>query len=136
MASATINGVSYSDGISLSYAATGKYCTSLSMSGPASERDYPSAPGISGTGIKDFGKRSQSASVTIEYILGSESAIHSAYNSDSNSMSVGTGGTCTLGGITWQACTVECGPLSQPKSVGFGNYRAVASISITRHRFN
>ncbi len=136
MASAAFTpGPTYTNGDSMKYETTGKYCTRLKIGGRVYKKDFIDAPGVNGCGTKNFGFREQPVEITVCYVNTSEANVLAAFESDMSS--VGSG-PCTLvaGGQTFQGCDVRFGTLEQVKSTGGGKYHASVTIEANRKRLS
>lgn len=129
--------MTYADGNGLVYGAAAKFLLSKHISGKGYERDFPTAPGVVGTGCKVFGFRHQVLALSMLYVNTTEALIDAAWDAD-----LATIGqlpvTVVISGVTYQACTIEgesC-KLMQARPAGAGYVKSEAALILTRRRLS
>ena len=136
MANAVINGVTWTDGATLSYITTGRYITDVRLGARRSETEEISAPGVDGYGTKDYGLREADIEIEAYYIDSSEANIITAWGADISGLPITF--AVTIGGVSQGTCRIlsEKSSLSQVRNCGRGAgiYRAAASITLRRLR--
>lgn len=141
MASATIDGTTWTDGTTLSYIVTGRYCTDARIGARKYDIEEISAPGLDGYGTKDYGARETEIQLEVYYLDTSETGIISSWISDTSGYAATGTFAVSIGGISQGTCRLvseKCN-LSQVRNCGRAAaggtiYRASAVLSLRRLR--
>ena len=138
MASATINGVTWTDGATLSYGTTGRYLTDVRLGAVRFDVEEITSPGLDGYGTKDYGRRDTDIQLEVYYVDSSEGNIITAWITDTSGLAEATVFTATIGGVDQGTCRLvsEKCSLSQPRNCGrvAAAFRASAVLVLRRLR--
>lgn len=109
---------------------------SIIVSAPEYKYDYPSTPGVNGTGSKNFGFRNQRVSLRVVYIDSSQAAVLEAYGTDMQILAAAPS-TLLLPSLTFDCCILNGSAtnITKVKMCGTSaNFMATATIVVDSKR--
>ena len=115
------------------YKSTGSFIRSIEAGEYEYEVDHPSAPGVDGSGSKNYGFRKQEVTIGVTYIAGSSNQCYKLADDDNFAIS-GITQDAVLGGVTMKAVWLLKFKTQTPRSTGLGTYRMNAEITIMATR--
>ena len=131
---ASIGSVDYDDETT-GYQTGGAWVRSVEFGEAEYEVDFPSAPGVDGTGSKNYGYRRQNVTIGVTYVAGSANECISLAQQDNLDMA-GLPNDASIGGVGLTAAWLTKFKTSTPRSTGYGTYRMNAEITVLATRLN
>ncbi len=123
---------SFSNGNTLDYASTGKWCMEVRPNGRMTDIVPVTAPGRNGAGTQYFGGGKKGLVLKVVYVYPTEDQCLSNFQTDSDALADGVFTVALNSGTPANGCILAEQPqASQPKSTARGTVRMEATFSIT-----